>query len=166
MSEQKSETADESTSNSGLNAQENSKVNSELKQNSISTQNPSKPEKPLKPEEKPFNKFIEENLIPELSKALIQKGTKPKSLKLVKGPRPVVEGNCSMVIGEIDSGRRFWLCFNKDELTSTKSIALAEPGSDPFVLECFLIDEKKATLALLISRILQRLNGQKWLGPN
>ena len=29
-----------------------------------------------------------------------------------------------------------------------------------------LTDEKKITLALLISRLLQRLNGQKWLGAN
>ncbi|MBM5827354.1 MAG: DUF2996 domain-containing protein, partial [Cyanobacteria bacterium M_surface_7_m2_040] len=27
-------------------------------------------------------------------------------------------------------------------------------------------DEKKMTLVLLVSRLVQRLNGQKWLGPN
>jgi hypothetical protein len=34
------------------------------------------------------------------------------------------------------------------------------------LLESFLIDEKRITLALLVSRTVQRLNGQKWLGPN
>jgi hypothetical protein len=45
-------------------------------------------------------------------------------------------------------------------------VSLAEPGSSPTVLESFLIDEKKMSLALLVSRLVQRLNGQKWLGPN
>ena len=43
---------------------------------------------------------------------------------------------------------------------------LAESNSDPSIVESFLIDEKKATLSLLISRVLQRLNGQKWIGAN
>jgi hypothetical protein len=33
-------------------------------------------------------------------------------------------------------------------------------------LESFLIDEKRMSLPLLVSRLLQRLNGQKWLGRN
>ena len=49
---------------------------------------------------------------------------------------------------------------------SAKVIALADPGSDPTLLESFLIDEKRMSLPLLVSRLLQRLNGQKWLGGN
>jgi len=45
-------------------------------------------------------------------------------------------------------------------------IALADAGSEPTLLESFLIDEKRMSLALLVSRLLQRLNGQKWLGGN
>ena len=45
-------------------------------------------------------------------------------------------------------------------------MAVAEGGSEPSLLESFLIDEKKMSLALLVSRLVQRLNGQKWLGPN
>ena len=122
--------------------------------------------KPLKPEEKPFEKFIHENLIPDLSKAIQQRGIPVISLTLKKGSRPVVGGECSYVYGEIEPGRRFWLAFNADEISSGKTISLAETGSEPDTLEAFLIDEKKTTLALLISRTLQRLNGQKWLGPN
>ena len=71
-----------------------------------------------------------------------------------------------MVFCEISQQRRFWLCFNNEIITSNKTILLAESNSDPSIVESFLIDEKKTTLALLISRVLQRLNGQKWIGPN
>ena len=71
-----------------------------------------------------------------------------------------------MVIGELSNGRRFWLCFDTNKISSNKTVAIAEQGTDPSVLESFLIDERKTTKALLISRLLQRLNGQKWLGAN
>ena len=71
-----------------------------------------------------------------------------------------------MVIGELPGGRRFWVCFAKEDISSSKLITLAEPGSEPTLLESFLIDEKRMTLPLLVSRLLQRLNGQKWLGRN
>jgi len=71
-----------------------------------------------------------------------------------------------MVVGELPGDRRFWLCFNSEDIASGKTITLAEPGSDPTLLESFLIDEKRMSLALLVSRLLQRLNGQKWLGGN
>jgi hypothetical protein len=71
-----------------------------------------------------------------------------------------------MVIGELPGGRRFWLCFGSADITSPKLIALAEAGSEPTLLESFLIDEKRMSLPLLVSRLLQRLNGQKWLGRN
>ena len=68
--------------------------------------------------------------------------------------------------GVLPSDRRFWIWFEHDSITSGKTIALAESGSDPSLLESFLIDEKRITLALLESRLLQRLNGQKWFGGN
>ena len=71
-----------------------------------------------------------------------------------------------MVYCELSEQRKFWLCFNKDIITSDKTILLAESNSDPSIVESFLIDEKKTTLPLLISRVLQRLNGQKWIGDN
>tara|TARA_Y100001968_G_scaffold314755_1_gene340518 strand:- start:738 stop:1229 length:492 start_codon:yes stop_codon:yes gene_type:complete len=145
---------------------EKDKNENESAEQKLPLQNPAKPVKPPKPEEKPFSNFILEDLIPGLTEALKRSGVEPISIQLKKGPRPVVGGECSMIICEIPPGRRFWLAFSKDELTSNKTITLAETGSEPFLLESFLIDERKATLSLLISRILQRLNGQKWLGPN
>ena len=71
-----------------------------------------------------------------------------------------------MVKGELPGQRRFWLCFTAANINSAKTVAVAEGGSEPSLLESFLIDEKKMSLALLVSRLVQRLNGQKWLGPN
>ena len=134
-----------------------------------SSDQPPKPAKPApkpKPEDKPFATFIEENLLPSLSKSLTERKQAPISLLLVEGERPVVGGRCWMVQGELPAGRRFWLCFESDAITSGKTIALAESGSDPSLLESFLIDEKRINQALLESRLLQRLNGQKWFGGN
>ncbi len=127
---------------------------------------PKKPAKPPKLEDKPFVEFITEHLIPGLSTSIEEKGISVRDIKLVEGERPVVGGNCWMVYCEISGQRRFWLCFNKEIITSDKTILLAESNSDPGIVESFLIDEKKTTLPLLISRVIQRLNGQKWIGAN
>ena len=125
---------------------------------------PKKSVKPPKLEDKPFNEFITNYFIPELKLSIEDKGIVVRDIKLIEGIRPVVGGNCWMVYCEISQQRRFWLCFNKEVITSDKTILLAESKSDPSIVESFLIDEKKTTLALLISRVLQRLNGQKWFG--
>ena len=127
---------------------------------------PPLPKKPPKPEDKPFEDFINQEFIPTFSKSLSARGVQIDLIQLEQGERPVVGGKCWMINGEIDQGRRFWLCFNEKQITSLKTIVLAERGSDPSLLESFLIDEKKTTLALLTSRLLQRLNGQKWLEAN
>ena len=125
-----------------------------------------KPVKPPKLEDKPFDEFINNHLIPGLKSSIEDKGTLVLDIKLIDGIRPVVGGNCWMVFCEMSEQRKFWLCFNKNIITSDKTILLAESNSQPSIVESFLIDEKKTTLALLISRVLQRLNGQKWIGAN
>ena len=125
-----------------------------------------KPKKPPKIEDKPFLEFISNHLIPGLKSSIEGKGTLVTDIKLIEGQRPVVGGNCWMVICELSEQRKFWLCFNNDLITSEKTILLAESNSDPSIVESFLIDEKKTTLPLLISRVLQRINGQKWIGMN
>lgn len=132
----------------------------------IITDKEEKPEKPIKPEQKPFFNFINEDLLPEIKNNIERRGIILRSLSFVKGERPVTGGECWSVIGEIETDRKFWLSFSEDKITSQKTISLAEGGKKATLLESFLIDEKKTTLALLVSRLLQRLNGQKWLGPN
>ncbi len=121
--------------------------------------------KPVKPEEKPFSEFILDHLIPDLTNSLTRKGFPPKSLTLKSGERPVIGGNCWMLVCEISSNRLFWVCFSSDNIKSSKTICLSETPIAS-TIESFLIDEKRITGPLIISRILQRLNGQKWLGSN
>ena len=148
---------------------ENSTPESESKNEKPNLEKPAiqkKPEKPPKIEEKPFNEFITNHFIPQLKISIQEKGKEINEIKLFHGNRPVVGGKCWMVFCELIDERKFWLCFNKDIITSDKTILLAESNSDPSIVESFLIDEKKTTLPLLISRVLQRLNGQKWIGDN
>ena len=88
------------------------------------------------------------------------------ALELEQAAMPVVGETCWQIRGELPGDRRFWLCFTKDDIQAPKTFAVAEAGASPSLLESFLIDEKRITLALLVSRTVQRLNGQKWLGPN
>ncbi len=122
--------------------------------------------KPPKLEDKPFNEFVSEHLIPGIKEALSRKGINIAKLNLTRSQRPVVGGDCWVVYGELSIGRKFWLTFDTDNIKSSKNISLAESDSEPSLLESFLIDERKITLQLIISRLLQRLNGQKWLDPN
>lgn len=122
--------------------------------------------KPPAPEDKPFAEFVPQLLLPALAKEISSYGGGDCELTVAQGPMPVVGLPCTMVQGTLADERRFWLCFTSDDINSPKTIALAEPGAEPSLLESFLIDEKKMTLSLLVSRLVQRLNGQKWLGPN
>ena len=60
----------------------------------------------------------------------------------------------------------FISAFEIEDISSLKSISLCKSNQRPSVIESFLIDEKRITLKLIISRILKRLNGQKWIGEN
>ena len=150
---------------------ENSKPSSDLNSNSIQKKGDGsnvqkKTNKPPKLEDKPFNEFIKSHFIPGLEKSLKEKGTEVNDINLIEGNRPVIGGKCWMVFCKLSYDRKFWLCFDKEVITSNKTILLAESNSEPSIVESFLIDEKKTTLPLLISRVLQRLNGQKWIGAN
>ncbi len=122
--------------------------------------------KPPAPEDKPFAEFVPELLLPALAREIQSYGGPEPELTFGEGPMPVVGSNCWLVKGQLPGERRFWLCFTSADINSAKTIAVAEAGSEPSLLESFLIDEKKTTLALLVSRLVQRLNGQKWLGAN
>ena len=122
--------------------------------------------KPPAPEEQPFGQFVPQLLLPALAKEIEAYGGAAVELSFEQGPMPVVGSPCSLVKGTFAGGRRFWLCFTAEDISSAKTIALAEAGAEASLLESFLIDEKKMTLALLVSRVVSRLNGQKWLGAN
>ena len=126
----------------------------------------SKPKKEVPIEKKPFNEFINDYLIPSLIEEFKNKDLEIDTINLKNTIRPVAGDLCWVVYCEIKETCNFWLSFEKDDISSLKSISLCKSNQKPSVLESFLIDEKRITLKLIISRILQRLNGQKLIGVN
>ena len=136
----------------------------------ISTKTPVKAKtKPVKEppiEKKPFLEFVNDYLIPEIKNVFKLKGKEVNEIYLKKTHRPIAEDICWVIYCEINETCNFWLSFEKDDITSLKSFSLCKNYEKPSIIESFLIDEKKITLKLIISRILQRLNGQKLIGAN
>ena len=130
--------------------------------------NPAKtnPKKEIPIEKKPFNEFVNDYLIPSLIHELKDRKLEVKEINLNKTCRPIAGDLCWVIYCEIKDTCNFWLSFEKEDISSLKSISLCKFSQKPSVIESFLIDEKRITLKLIISRILQRLNGQKLLGVN
>ncbi|WP_231833810.1 DUF2996 domain-containing protein [Thermosynechococcus vestitus] len=119
------------------------------------TQAPKK-EKPPAIEDKPFAEFINEAFLPALKNALSAK-VGDVTLRL--------EGNT--VMGEWGKGMyQFRLYFLEGNIQGPKVFVCSSGGIAPSTLEPFLGDERKVTLDLLVFGVMQRLNGQKWLGGN
>ncbi|MDC3121878.1 DUF2996 domain-containing protein, partial [Prochlorococcus sp. AH-716-J21] len=125
-----------------------------------------KPKKELPIEKKPFQEFINIHLIPALTEEINQRGLEINNINLTNTNRPIAGDKCWVINCEIKDTCNFWLSFEKDDISSLKSISLSKPNQKPSIIESFLIDEKRITLKLIISRVLQRLNGQKLIGVN
>ncbi len=125
-----------------------------------------KPKKELPIEKKPFQEFINIHLIPSLVDEINQRGFEINNINLTNTNRPIAGDKCWVIDCEIKDTCNFWLSFEKDDISSLKSISLSKPNQKPSIIESFLIDEKRITLKLIISRVLQRLNGQKLIGFN
>ena len=125
-----------------------------------------KPKKELPIEKKPFQEFINIHLIPSLIEEINQRGLEINDINLKNTNRPIAGDKCWVINCEIKDTCSFWLSFEKDDISSLKSISLSKPDQTPSIIESFLIDEKRITLKLIISRVLQRLNGQKLIGVN
>jgi len=125
-----------------------------------------KPKKELPIEKKPFQEFINIHLIPSLTEEINQRGLEINNINLTNTNRPIAGDKCWVINCEIKDTCNFRLSFEKDDISSLKSISLSKPNQQPSIIESFLIDEKRITLKLIISRVLQRLNGQKLIGVN
>ncbi len=125
-----------------------------------------KPKKELPIEKKPFHEFITNHLIPALEQEINLRGLEIKKLNLENTQRPIAGDKCWVINCEIKDTCSFWLSFEKEDISSLKSISLAKPNQKPSIIESFLIDEKRISLKLIISRVMQRLNGQKLIGVN
>ena len=125
-----------------------------------------KQKKELPLEKKPFQEFINSHLIPSLNEEINQRGFEISNINLKYANRPIAGDKCWVINCEIKDVCSFWLSFEKEDISSLKSISLSKPNQEPSIIESFLIDEKRITLKLIISRVLQRLNGQKLIGVN
>jgi hypothetical protein len=125
-----------------------------------------KPKKELPIEKKPFNEFINDHLLPSIIHEFKVRGFEVADINLKNTSRPIAGDKCWVIFCEIKDICNFWLSFEKEDISSLKSISLCKSDQKPSVIESFLIDEKRITLKLIISRILQRLNGQKLIGIN
>ena len=135
-------------------------------ENAIPAKTISKPKKELPIEKKPFQEFINNHLIPSLIQEINQRGLEVNNINLENTNRPIAGDKCWVINCEIKDTCSFWLSFEKEDISSSKSISLSKPSQKPSIIESFLIDEKRITLKLIISRVLQRLNGQKLIGVN
>ena len=134
--------------------------------NDVSKEIKLKPKKELPIEKKPFKDFINDHLIPSLVEEFKQRGLEIENINLKNTFRPIAGDKCWVLFCEIKNTCNFWLSFEKEDITSLKSISLCKSSQNPSVIESFLIDEKRITLLLIISRVLQRLNGQKLIRFN
>ena len=149
------------------NSQNNSAPKVDLKkENIIPVKNIPKQKKELPIEKKPFQEFINDHLIPSLIEEIQLRGLEINEINLQNTNRPIAGDKCWVINCEIKDTCNFWLSFEKDDISSLKSISLSKPNQKPSIIESFLIDEKRITLKLIISRVLQRLNGQKLIGVN
>ena len=151
--------------------EENSnKVSNDINEKKVGEENSKplkiKPKKELPIEKKPFDEFIKDHLLPSIIHEFKVRGFEVADINLKNTSRPIAGDKCWVIFCEIKDICNFWLSFEKEDISSLKSISLCKSDQKPSVIESFLIDEKRITLKLIISRILQRLNGQKLIGIN
>ncbi|MBW4592833.1 MAG: DUF2996 domain-containing protein [Brasilonema angustatum HA4187-MV1] len=129
-----------------------------------------KKEKAPAVEDKPFGEFIQQDYLPAVQKAIAKEGVQDLALNFAKQKISIVgfdkSEECWQIIGTWQNGsRQFNLYFTQEDIQGKKAFSCNE-GKKPSTLESFLIDERKVTLDLLVYGLMQRLNGQKWLGRN
>ena len=165
-----SNNSNKDTNNLKVNAQTSINLNKDNSKEKISDENPKtikiKPKKEIPIEKKPFNEFINDHLLPSIVHEFKVRGFEVAEINFKNTLRPIAGDKCWVIYCEIKEICNFWLSFEKEDIASLKSISLCKSNQKPSVIESFLIDEKRITLKLIISRILQRLNGQKLIGSN
>ena len=124
--------------------QNNSDPNVEKKiQNDVTSKIITKPKKELPIEKKPFQEFVNIHLIPDLIEEINQRGLKINNINLKNTNRPIAGDKCWVINCEIKDTCNFWLSFEKEDISSLKSISISKPNQEPSIIESFLIDEKE-----------------------
>ena len=145
------------------NSEKNSTLKVDKKNEDVTTSKKPIPvqKKELPIEKKPFQEFINVHLIPSLKEEINQRGLEVNSINLQNTKRPIAGDKCWVINCEIKNTCNFWLSFEKDDISSLKSISLSKPNQNPSIIESFLIDEKRITLKLIISNPLWLISSFK-----
>ena len=142
----KENSSEQATNNSEnyVKTQNNSDPNVEKKiQNDVTSKIITKPKKELPIEKKPFQEFVNIHLIPDLIEEINQRGLKINNINLKNTNRPIAGDKCWVINCEIKDTCNFWLSFEKEDISSLKSISISKPNQEPSIIESFLIDEKE-----------------------
>ena len=123
-------------------------INNNILKNKVDTQNDIKttnnvtlkPKKEIPIEKKPFKEFVNIHLIPSLKEEINEKGLEIININLKNTNRPIAGDKCWVIKCEIKDTCTFWLSFEKEDITSLKSISLSKPNQKPSIIESFLID--------------------------
>ncbi len=108
-------------------------------------------------EDLPFAEFIDAHYIPALKQAFTQAGISDLSLQIQE----------LRILGAWQNNvRKFKIYFAHNDINSPKAFSCWDAGKEPSVIEPFLVDERKATMELMVFAVMQRLNAEKWLGAN
>ncbi|MFM2432345.1 MAG: hypothetical protein RLZZ511_3559 [Cyanobacteriota bacterium] len=134
---------------------------------------PAKAAKAPAVEDKPLPEFMAQDCLPALAEALKQGGLPQVDLTFQQRPIAVrgyaSTADCWQLQGnwQADSqAHQFNVYFFDGSLQGQRGYSASIGNRMPGTMESFRIDERKMSLALFVSGVLQRLNGQKWLDRN
>ncbi len=124
-------------------------------------------------EDKPLPEFMAQDCLPVLTEQLTAQGLQGLDLTF-KTQKIAVRGYeslpaCWQIEGKWQADQKahqFNIYFFDANLQGQRGFSVSLGNQLPSTMESFRIDERKLSLNLLISGVLQRLNSQKWLDRN
>jgi Protein of unknown function (DUF2996) len=124
-------------------------------------------------EDKPLPEFMAQDCLPVLIEQLTAQGIQGLDLTF-KTQKIAVRGyeslpECWQMEGKWQANQKahqFNVYFFDADLQGQRGFSVSLGNQLPSTMESFRIDERKMSLNLFISGVLQRLNSQKWLDRN
>jgi Protein of unknown function (DUF2996) len=124
-------------------------------------------------EDKPLPEFMAQDCLPALTQQLTEQGLQGLDLSFKQQPIAVRGYEqlpaCWQIEGKWHAQQKahqFNVYFFDGDLQGQRGFSASLGNQIPGTMESFRIDERKMSLSLFISGVLQRLNGQKWLDRN
>ena len=88
-------------------------------------------------EKKPFQEFVKEHLIPSIEEEFKLRGFEVEEITFKNTLRPIAEDKCWVINCVIKDTCNFWLSFEKEDISSSKSISLSKPNYNLALLNHF-----------------------------